>query len=228
MSNLQDLVEKPKAKRVLKGVHFDFTGSEITYTDWSQGGACSLENDMVLAKAKDSKSLKTLTPEQQAILDKIGEEHTALDKSKVGATLTPSSEGTGEEINEKGTDEMSEEILKELAELKRDNAILKASKTVSGFGFDDELEVGLSEALADLESDSQAIVIKALKTVQETTKAKAEAEIAEVKKNLVPADTDLQKALDEEAGNGGEPEVEVEKTMLQKAMEYQDAEQGDK
>lgn len=226
MSNLKELVGKPKAKRVLKGVHFDFKGAEITYTDMSQGGACSLENDMVLAKSKEK--TKKLTPEQELILQEIGEEHTPLDKSKEDATNTPppSQGDDGGENDEKGTDIMSEEILKELAELKRENAVIKAQKTISGFGLDAELEEGLAGALADLEGDARASVVKALTSLKETAEADLKAAVGDVKKELGTGDTDLQKALDEEAGEGGEPEAEVEKSFLDEIMGFQDTEGG--
>lgn len=221
MSELEKLVEKPKAKRVLKGVHFDFKGAEITYTDWSQGGACSLENEMVLAKAKDTKNKKELTPEQKAILDQIGEEYTELEKSKTVEPQSPSNEIEGEQIINEGTDEMSEDVLKELAALRRENAVIKAQKTVSSYGFDGELEEGLAGALADLEQDSKDFVVKALDALVANTEAKVEAAVTKAKETIETADTDLQKALDSEAGEGGEPEAEVEKSFTDQIAAYQ-------
>jgi|26BtaG_2_1085354.scaffolds.fasta_scaffold01468_2 hypothetical protein len=238
MSNLlSSAVEKPKAKRVLKGVHFDFKGAEITYTDWSQGGACSLENDMVLAKAKNDK--KPLTKEQQAILDQIGEEHTALDKSKADATNTPSSPATGDDIggetNDKGTDDMSDQIVKdlqaEIAALRHENAVEKAKGTLAGYGFEAELTGEVADVLAGIEASET--IVKAFDALVAQAEAKVEKAVEkanqEAKDSKETADTDLQKALDAEAGEGGEPEADnVEKSLIDKIMEQQDLQKGAK
>jgi len=234
---LSSAVEKPKAKRVLKGVHFDFKGAEITYTDWSQGGACSLENDMVLAKAKDNK--KPLTKEQQAILDQIGEEHTALEKSKVDATNTPSSpttgDGIGGETHDKGTDDMSDQIVKDLqaqlAALKHENAVVKAQGTLAGYGFEAELADEVAEVLASIEASET--IVKAFDALVAQAEAKVETALEkaqqEAKASKETADTDLQKALDAEAGEGGEPEADaVEKSLIDKIIEQQDLQKGAK
>ena len=225
--SLKDLQEKPKAKRVLKGVHFDFAGAEITYTDWSQGGACSLENDMVLAKAKDSK--KKLTEEQEAILGQIDEEYVALEKSKVAEQTKPTSV-TGEE-NLKGTDNMSDEILKELQDevklLRKERAVSKAKDALSGYEFTDELSATLSETFSVLGEEVQAVIVKSFDELTAKSAAKVEEAVAaketELNKSRETDGTPLQKALDEEKGEGGESEQEnVEKSLVQKIMDQQD------
>jgi hypothetical protein len=81
MSDLSTIASEPKAKRSLKGVNFDFVGAHLAYTDISQGGAASLLNEPYLLKADELEKSSILSEEQKAILDKIGEESTPLDKS---------------------------------------------------------------------------------------------------------------------------------------------------
>ena len=210
MSDLDNLKTQPEAKRLLKGVHFDFAGAEITYTNGL--GACSGHNDMVLAKSVDDST--PLTEEQQSILDKIGTEFTPL-KKEVGDTRKTK---TNEEGNE--TD-MSVELQKqldvqaeELKELKRDNAVLKALKEVEQFGLDEVIQKELVAAMVDGEG-SEAIV-KALSAVKAATpEAKVEVE------------NPVAKALSEEAGGEGiaEEDVKVEKSILEQLKDNMQAQE---
>lgn len=200
MSDLDNLKTQPEAKRLLKGVHFNFTGAEITYTNGT--GACSGHNDMVLAKSVNDST--PLTEEQQSILDKIGTEFTPL-KKEVGDTRKTK---TNEEGNE--TD-MSVELQKQLddqaaliATMARDNGIMKAQADLGLFELDAEIEKELAAAMVD--GKNGETVLKALAAVK--------AAIPEAK---VEAENPVAKALSEEAGGEGiaEEDVKVEKSILE-------------
>jgi hypothetical protein len=202
-----------KAKRRL----YDFNVTGIAVTDGSQGGACSLLNEPLLLKSLRRSA--TLTPEQKAILLGIG--HT---ESEVGKSLTDdklplsSSEETsgGDNLTIEGTD-MSEELIKGLQEqvaaLKKSNI----QKDLGAYGFEADVANGLADVLVGLEAEGLASVTKALDAVV----AKGEAEV-ELAKAAVPApkeeENPLAKALSEEKGEGGEPEDDAPKTMLEKAL----------
>jgi hypothetical protein len=210
-----------KAKRRL----YDFNVTGIAVTDGSQGGACSLLNEPLLLKSL--KGGATLTPEQKAILLEIG--HT---ESEVGKSLTDdklplsSSEETsgGDNLTIEGTD-MSEELIKGLQEqvaaLKKSNI----QKDLGAYGFEADVANGLADVLVGLEAEGLASVTKALDAVV----AKGEAEV-ELAKAAVPApkeeENPLAKALSEEKGEGGEPEGDAPKTMLEKALAAKDKIQG--
>ena len=210
MSDLDNLKTQPEAKRLLKGVHFNFAGAEITYTNGT--GACSGHNDMVLAKSVDDST--PLTEEQQSILDKIGTEFTPL-KKEVGDTRKTKTNEEGNETDmsvelQKQLDDQAEE----LKELKRDNAVLKALKEVEQFGLDEVVQKELVAAMVDDEG-SEAIV-KALSAVK--------AAIPEAK---VEVENPVAKALSEEAGGEGiaEEDVKVEKSILEQLKDNMQAQE---
>jgi hypothetical protein len=210
-----------KAKRRL----YDFNVTGIAVTDGSQGGACSLLNEPLLLKSL--KGGATLTPEQKAILLEIG--HT---ESEVGKSLTDdklplsSSEETsgGDNLTIEGTD-MSEEVNKAL---EAQVAVLTKKliqKDLGVYGLESDLSKELAEVLAGLGEDAVASVTKALDAVV----AKGEAEV-ELAKATVPApkeeENPLAKALSKEKGEGGDPEGDAPKTMLEKALAAKDKIQG--
>lgn len=229
---LQKLQGSPTATRELKGIHFDWDYPELTYTSPSQGGAASLKNDAYIIDKAQKAKIEDLDEDQLSILKRLGEEFISLEKHLgVDKTITPSSEGLGENNNETGTKTMSDqtqvELLKQLAELKRDNNIMKAQKTIEGFGFDADLGEGIAGVLADLDKDNQAIITKALAQVKTSGEEALDKAVEKAKTEAKPeADTDLQKALDAEAGTGGEPEADVEKSFLDEIAAFQDAEAG--
>jgi len=208
MSELDSLKSKPKAKRVLKGVHFDFQGAEVTYTDWSQGGACSLENDMVLSKAKEVD--KNLTPEQKDLLKKIGkEEFTPLAKA-----LGEDNTSVETQTNKGNDNDMSVEMQKQLDQMAQDLAISKAENKLTKYNFDEATQAELAKAIV-VGGDVEA-VIKALDVIvaeKEEAVTKAAEEAAKKVENPVA------KALSEEKGDAEEAEEEVEKSVLDKLAE---------
>lgn len=220
MSDLDSLKSKPKAKRLLKGVTFDFKGAHLTYTSASEGGAASLLNEPYLLKANEIN--KELTTAQQAILDEIGEESTPLDKNLVEDNNTPASsediKGVETKLNKGNDDNMSDnkEILKELQNLKRANGVLKVEKNLGNFKFDQEMVDSVSEALVDLGSDAQASIIKAMNVLSERTEVeltKAKDKSDKEKKDENP----LKKALEKEEGHEAEAEG-TPSTLLDKAL----------
>jgi hypothetical protein len=223
-----------KKVRKLKGVHFDFAGAHLAYTDESQGGAASLMNDPLLLKAQELDI--PLTENQKKILEDINEESLPLDKSKSNSSdNTPSSsEETGEDtINKKGTDnDMSEEILKKLASVEHELAVAKAEKQVSPYSFG-ELETGVATALANASKEDSEAITKAFTYLKEC----GDYGVAVEKANVVKVDPDnaLAKALDEEAGaegDGGEElsNADQKNADLKKALdaEYEKLNKGGK
>lgn len=200
------------AKRKLKGIHFDFGGAEVSYTDASQGGACSGHNDPFLLKAKQE--MRPLTEEQEQLLADIGEEPTALIKTvndeETNAPSSSETEGTlGEETKlKKGNDDMSQETLDKIAKLEKQLRASEAKNELQGFGFDKELTAELANTLSDLDEAGVATVVKALEKV----KADADAKLDKAKEKLEASEENgLGNLLDKEAGDGGETEQEVKK-----------------
>lgn len=212
MSDLDNLKTQPEAKRLLKGVHFDFTGAEITYTNGT--GACSGHNDMVLAKSVDDST--PLTEEQQSILDKIGTEFTPLNKEVDNTSVkTPNPEGNEPDMSEllqKQLDEQKELI----ATMARDNGIMKAQADLGLFELDAEIEKELAEAMVD--GGNGEAVLKALTAVK-----------AAIPEAEVEVENPVTKALLVEKGVTGEPEedIKVEKSILEQLTEQMTA-QADK
>ena len=115
---------------------------------------------------------------------------------------------TGEETQlEKGIDEMSENTVtrQEFEDLQKALAVEKAKNALSGYGFDSELGEKVAEAFATLGAESQEAITKAFADLIQKGEAKVEAEVEKAKKPAPVAQgtEDLQKALDEEAGDGG-------------------------
>lgn len=228
MTKFKDLVGPAKAKRKLSGVHFDWDNPELTYTSPSQGGAASLKNDAYLFKANKAEEAD-LDDEQRAILKEIGEEFIPLQKSSEDNESTPSSsdpEGSkpGEEtkVNKGNKDNMSDENMvtrEEFESLQKALAVEKAVNSLTGYSFEAELSKSLASAIASLSADEdKEAITKALDTLVE----RGETALTKAKEDAVKPDTDLQKALDKEDGNGGTPEdAPVEKTFLQKVAEHQ-------
>lgn len=226
MSDLDSIKSEPKAKRILRKVHFNFKGAHLAYTDGSQGGAASLKNESYLFKANDE-DLK-LTEEQEDILNELGEEPTPLDKtlSEVGnkdthSSLSEDGEDKLENIEE---DQMSTGISKEaverleqqIAELTKANAVIKAQSLLKKYEFDEELEIGVADAMASVKQESADIIIKALDVVtaridEAVSKAKEEA----VEKSAEKEENPLAKALEEEAGHDEAVET-VEKSLAER------------
>ena len=234
LEELKELQEKPEAQHLLKNVNFDWDYPELTYTSPSQGGAASMKNQIYdISKAKKAVE-SDLDNDQRDLLAELGEEFISLEKHLgVDNDNTPSSsestEGlvTGEETQlEKGIDEMSENTVtrQEFEDLQKALAVEKAKNALSGYGFDSELGEKVAEAFATLGAESQGAITKAFEDLIQKGEAKVEAEVEKAKKPTPVAQgtEDLQKALDEEAGEGGEPEATVEKSFLDKVMEYQD------
>lgn len=223
---LKDLVGKPEAKRVLKNVHFDWESPEVSYTTPSVGGAASGLNDAYILKANKAEE-KDLNESEVAILEAISEEFTPLQKCDKSDTKSPSLDSTvgkaGEDTKpSKGTDKMSEEVLKELALLRHENASIKLEKQLASFELADEATVALADSLASLDKAVQETVIKALGDVKAAGEAKVEVAVAKAKEAAPEGETELQKALAGEAGVTGEPEADVAKSFLEKIAAHQD------
>lgn len=219
MSELNDIKSKPEAKRVLKGVHFDFTGAEITYT--AGLGACSGHNDMVLAKSVDSAA--DLTEEQTNLLAKIGKEFTPLKKSLDGNDEVSTTSVTKTQ-NQEGNN-MSVELQKQLddqaaliTKMQRDNDVLLTTQEVKLFEFDVEIEKELVEAMVD--GACSAPVLKALQALKDAKPAVVEVE----KQNPVA------KALEGEEGYSAEAEEEVKvvKSLIEELEDRMKAKQIEK
>ena len=226
---LAKLQSSPEAVREIKGINFDWDHPELTYTSPSQGGAASMKNDAYLIdKAKKAK-FEDLDEDQLSIIEQIGEEFVSLDKTLGDDTKTPSLEEgiEGETIDKTGTTDMSEQahkdLLKELGELRKENAINKAHKDLVAHELGDELSDGVAAVYAELDKDAQAVISKAFAHIKAAGVESLDKAVAAAKVVAAPeAETELQKALDAEAGEGGEPEADVEKSFLDQIKEFQD------
>ena len=168
-----------------------------------------------------------------SILKEIGEEFVSLEKhlgDDNNQTPSSSSEGkVGEETKvDKGNEKtMSENTVtrKEFEELQKALAVSKAENALMSYGFDADLNKSLATAIANLEGDDAKAVTDAFDALI----ARGEEAVNKAKDAQPEGETDLQKALGEEAGEGGEPEQEeVEKSLIDRIMAEQDAEGGAK
>lgn len=199
---LEAIQSDKKIKRILKGINFDWPNPEITLTDPSVGGACSLKNEIIIEK-----SMQPINETQQAILDEIEEEFTPIAKQLEDAVEV---DNTSVNETQKETD-MSVEKDQEIAELKKQLRKVDVTKAFAKYELG-ELEADLVELASDMEDYS--VLTKALDVLV----AKVEVEVTKAKEEVTPENPVL-KAMSEEQGQGGEPEVEVEKSMSEKIKE---------
>lgn len=224
-------------KRKLTKISFDFDKAHLALTDKSAGGACSLMNDPIILKSlEDSISLSA---EQKRLLKLAGYDVSEVEKSmeefiKSSTSDDVISEGVSEVDNfdkskEKGNDEnMSEKLEKELADLRKELAISKTENMVSKYNLEADVAKSFAEAIALVEN--QEAVFKAIDSLIDAHKAELDKAKEDFESELDKAksgkqeeeENPLAKALDEEAGEGGEPEGEVQKSRSDKIAEYLD------
>lgn len=208
--SLDDLKAPIKPKRILKGINFDWPNPELTLTDPSQGGACSLKNDIILEK-----SLKP-NDAQEAILKKIEEEFTPLLKALGEDNTSVDSQ------NQKGNDnDMSVEMQKQLDQMAQDLAISKAENKLTKYNFDEEVQADLAKAIV-VGGDVEAVIkaLDAMVASKEEAVTKAAEEASKTVENPVA------KALSEEKGDADEAEEEVEKSLMDRLAEVRSAQEA--
>lgn len=210
-------------RKKITNITFAFEGAHLAYTDWSQGGAASMENTPVLLKSQDD---VVLTEEQKKKLELYGEEFKPLviKTSDLKKTSSSSSEGGAEDDNQRNegnSEEMSEEILKEMAALKAQNeamaAALKAIEVkkvedkVAVYSLPDDIAKSLSELSVEL-GEKADVVYKALDAIVEAKQA-----IQKAADQASPSD--LAKALGAEVGNLEKAEAESQAAKIKKAVQ---------
>ena len=212
-----------KRKRI-KNITFAFEGAHLAITDWSQGGAASFENDAILFKANEEVEL---TAEQKKLLEEVFEEEfkpLVIKTSDLKKTSSSSSEGGAEDDNQRNegnSEEMSEEILKEMAALKAQNeamaAALKAIEVkkvedkVAVYSLPDDIAKSLSELSVEL-GEKADVVYKALDAIVEAKQATQKAADQ-------ASPSDLAKALGAEVGNLEKAEAESQAAKIKKAVQ---------
>lgn len=217
MSKLDEIKGKKKV-RLLKDVHFDFEGAELSYTL----GAASLKDEPYLLKKKD----EALSEEEEKLLKELNE------SSNEG--VIPSEE-TGDNPNnnvEKGNKKpMTTEnvdLQKQLDDLKHELEVSKAVNKLIKYSFEDEVQKALADAIATL-GDKQEAVFNALDVLVEKAKTQADEAVNKAKEQESKEENALQKALQEEAGHSEEVEVEKQdKNWIEEAQEKLNAKKGAK
>ena len=211
-----------EAKRTLAGFDFSKKFSHLSLTTPSGGGPASLKEWMVVLE----KGMQ-LNKEDSQLLEELEEEFTPLEKklkadggdSKETAPSTPvdagaQDAGVDNKTVNKGQDEMSEALQKEIAELKKQLEAERVEKDLSKYSLEKEVSTELSKALVELSEDHRDAVIKSLDAVVAAGEAKAEElskEKEEVAAELEKAkegtqeDNELAKQLADEKGH---PEIE--------------------
>lgn len=212
-----------KVKRKLTKISFDFDKAHLAYTSGDYP-ACSLLDDPILLKSLETG--KKLTLEQQEILEAAGHDISEVAKSMEEKTKASTSEGK-EVDNFKTTekdDDMSEALQKELQELRKELAISKIEKQLAKYSFSEELEKELASALADC-TDAE-VVYKALDAIVDAGKEEVEKVSQELEKaKEAKEESPLEKALQDEAGIGGEAEeTTIEKSRAEKINDLLKAE----
>jgi hypothetical protein len=223
--DLSEIQSQPEATRQLVGVNFDWDHPELTYTSPSQGGAASLKNEAYEINKAKKATIDDLDEEQANILKDIGEEFVSLEKHLgVDNTQTPSSSaeakvGEDNQVIKGNHDTMSDEkTLERIAQLEKALAVSEATNSLTGYSFEADVNKAVAGAIAKLDSaeDKEAIV-KAFDALV----ARTEAEVEKAKADKPEEESDLSKALSEEAGEGGEVEETVEKSLAERALEAQ-------
>jgi len=210
-------------KRKLTKISFDFDKAHLALTDKSAGGACSLMNTPILLKSLEEG--KTLSIEQQSLLEAVGYDVSEVVKSMEEKTKSSTledikSEREAEVENldkskqEGNDDNMSEQLKKEVIELRKELADTKTDKAIAKYEFEENLSKELIAALREL-AEPEAIY-KAMDYLV----AKAKDAESELNKEKEVKDNPLAKALSEEVGESGEAEVKLEKSREEKIAEY--------
>jgi len=202
VKSLLDDIEKAERKptRLISSFSFAHKGAHLAYTDWSVGGAASLKNEVYLVKSAVS---TPVNKEQEDLLKDLEEEFVPLDKKLFDSAdeAAPSTSDKQEEaVNNAGVDkenltkgnesDMSEELQKEIAALKKQLKAEKLDKSLGKYELDAEVSESLSKALVELSDEDSASVLKALDAVITASEAKVVAETeakAELEKQLEEA-----------------------------------------
>ncbi len=214
-----------ETKRLLNKVHFDWDNPELTLTSPSQGGAASLKNDAYLFKAAKA-SKEDLDESQEALLSLIGEEFVPLQKAAgASESSSSSSEGKNEEdninVNKENENPMSENTVtrEEFETLQKELAVQKAVNSIAGYKFESDIDKGVAGAIAALSIEGQEAITKAFDTLV----ARGEASLEKAKEDFSKEnpESDLAKSLQDDAGEDGEAEVEVAKTLAERIADRQ-------
>jgi len=200
-------------KRIIHSIWFDKDTAECSLTSESQGGPAS-QMETVLLKA-NSPLESDLSDQEREYLSYIGEEFTPLQKQKSNnnsLSSVKSDAGEEQENLTKGNKMSDQNVVEQEAINKaRDAKIAKLEKAlmqkeIEKYNLDNSEAV--ASALVELEDEKSQELIKAFAAIEKT------AEVAITKSKETP----LDKAF-EEAGEDGEAEVEVEKSLAERIEE---------
>lgn len=199
-----------KPKRLLKNFNFKYEGAHLAVTNGLNGGAASLKNEAYLMK-----SLDVPNESETVVADTTASGNTGVNaESRVSKSNENEETMTEQEKDLKAKLEAAEAREAALQKQLEEVNVQKAKDAVSAEFAKLITDAELVKELADaFHAEKSELVIKALQSVA----AKAEEEITKSKE--LPADEELAKKLVKESGEGGEPVVEVEKTMAQKVKE---------
>lgn len=203
-----DDLKEVKPKRLLKNFNFKYEGAHLAVTDGTKGGAASMKNEAYLFKALDDGSNES----DSAVAD------TAVVDGNTGVTADVSVSKS----NDNNEDNMTAEVMKSMQEQiealqkqleakEHEVAVEKAATAFAKYELEAELVKELSEAF---QGEAVELVVKALNAMKA-----AEAVAVEKAKEQVAPVNEIAKALTEEKAEGGEPEQQQEKTLVEKTME---------
>lgn len=203
-----DDLKEVKPKRLLKNFNFKYEGAHLAVTDGTKGGAASMKNEAYLFKALDDGSNES----DSAVAD------TAVVDGNTGVTADVSVSKS----NDNNEDNMTAEVMKSMQEQiealqkqleakEHEVAVEKAATAFAKYELEAELVKELSEAF---QGEAVELVVKALNAMKA-----AEAVAIEKAKEQVAPVNEIAKALTEEKAEGGEPEQQQEKTLVEKTME---------
>lgn len=203
-----DDLKEVKPKRLLKNFNFKYEGAHLAVTDGTKGGAASMKNEAYLFKALDNGSNES----DSAVAD------TAVVDGNTGVTADISVSKS----NDNNEDNMTAEVMKSMQEQikalqkqleakEREVAVEKAATAFAKYELEAELVKELSEAF---QGKAVELVVKAL----DAMKAASAVAIEKAKEQVAPVN-EIAKALTEEKAEGGEPEQQQEKTLVEKTME---------
>lgn len=238
---LDELKDSQEPKRLITDFIFTHRAAHYAYTSYGQGGAASGHNEPIsMTKSRE------LFEDEKQILEEIGEELTDLDKAKLlanaesvdetapstSAKVEAQDAGVDNQNLNKGQDEMSEQLMQEIADLKKQLKVKDHAEALAEFDLDKSVASNVASAMADLNDEGVAAVVKALEEVKAAGDAKVET-LTQEKEDLKKAaekapkeDNELLKSLEGEDGEATPEKPKAKLTRQQEAAEIRKARQA--
>lgn len=196
-----------KAKRKLTNITFNWDGAHIAICDESEPACSGADEPVTFKSVKFTENQKEILEELDVDITLASKSQSASDESNNGSQHDADNKTKPKKEDD---DNMSDEKLKAMQEqLDKTNKKLanaEASNLLAGFDLEADLKAELIESVVGLE-DNGVVVAKALASLVEAFEAaKEEAVTKAVEAVKSDGKTELQKSLEQDAGEEGESE----------------------